>query len=90
MLFVDRDAAPSEDEQFEAYRRAVSDAGGRPVIIRTLDVGGDKPLPYLQLPREDNPFLGYRAVRIYPRVRGALSRAGRARSSARRRSARCA
>ncbi len=66
MLFVDRAAAPSEDEQSEAYHQAVSDAGGRPVIIRTLDVGGDKPLPYLKLPREDNPFLGYRAIRIYP------------------------
>jgi fructose-specific PTS system IIA-like component len=66
MLFVDRDAAPDEEEQFEAYRRAVADAAGRPVIIRTLDVGGDKPLPYLKLPREDNPFLGYRAVRLYP------------------------
>lgn len=66
MLFVDRDTPPGEEEQFDAYRRAVSEAGGRPVIIRTLDVGGDKPLPYLKLPREDNPFLGYRAVRIYP------------------------
>ena len=56
--------------------RAVAAAGGRPVIVRTLDVGGDKPLPYLALPKEDNPFLGYRAVRIYPRVRGALPLAG--------------
>jgi multiphosphoryl transfer protein len=65
MLFIDRASAPSEDEQADAYRRAVAAAGGWPVIIRTLDVGGDKPLPYLRLPREDNPFLGYRAVRIY-------------------------
>lgn len=66
MLFVERAAPPGEEEQFEAYRRAVVDAAGRPVVIRTLDVGGDKPLAYLALPREDNPFLGYRAVRIYP------------------------
>lgn len=66
MLFLGRKEPPSEDEQFEQYRRAAADAGGRPVIVRTLDVGGDKPLPYLALPKEENPFLGYRAVRIYP------------------------
>ena len=66
MLFVDRPAPPSEEEQFDQYRRVLADAGGRPVIIRTLDVGGDKPIPYLHLPEEDNPFLGYRAVRLYP------------------------
>jgi fructose-specific PTS system IIA-like component len=66
MLFLDRTQPPTEDEQFEEYRRALADADGRPVIVRTFDVGGDKPLPYLSLPREDNPFLGYRAVRIYP------------------------
>ena len=66
MLFLGRDQAPTEDEQLEHYRRALLEAGGRPVIIRTLDVGGDKPIPYLRLPREDNPFLGYRAVRLYP------------------------
>ena len=66
MLFLARPSAPSEEEQFDEYRRAVADAGGRPVIVRTLDVGGDKPLPYLAVPKEDNPFLGYRAVRIYP------------------------
>jgi multiphosphoryl transfer protein len=65
MLFLARKEAPSEDEQFEEYRRALTLAAGRTVIIRTLDVGGDKPLPYLALQREDNPFLGYRAVRIY-------------------------
>jgi fructose-specific PTS system IIA-like component len=65
MLFVDRDRAPSEDEQFEQYRRVLAEADGRPIIIRTLDVGGDKPIPYLRLPAEDNPFLGYRAVRLY-------------------------
>ena len=67
MLFVERSEPPSEDEQFEQYRRVLSEAGERPVIIRTLDVGGDKPVPYLQLPREDNPFLGCRAVRFYPK-----------------------
>ncbi len=66
MLFVDREAPPDEDEQVEAYRRALDAARGRPVIIRTLDVGGDKPLAYLRLPRENNPFLGYRGVRMYP------------------------
>jgi fructose-specific PTS system IIA-like component len=66
MLFADRDRAPSEDEQFDQYRRAVAGAGGRTVVIRTLDVGGDKPLPYLGLAKEDNPFLGCRAVRLYP------------------------
>jgi multiphosphoryl transfer protein len=65
MLFVDRDRAPGEDEQFEQYRRVLAEARGRPTIIRTLDVGGDKPIPYLRLPVEDNPFLGYRAVRLY-------------------------
>jgi phosphoenolpyruvate-protein phosphotransferase len=66
MLFVNRDAAPAEQEQFEAYRDALVAAAGKPVIIRTLDVGGDKPIAYLRLPKEENPFLGYRAVRMYP------------------------
>jgi multiphosphoryl transfer protein len=66
MLFLDRNEPPSEEEQFDEYRRALEAAGGRPVIIRTLDVGGDKPIPYLRVPGEDNPFLGYRAVRLYP------------------------
>ncbi len=66
MLFLERDAAPDEQEQFEQYVRALAAADGRPVIVRTLDIGGDKPLAYLNLPVEDNPFLGYRAVRIYP------------------------
>ena len=65
MLFLDRESAPEENEQFEIYCRTLAAAGGRPVIIRTLDVGGDKPLEYLKLPAEENPFLGYRAVRIY-------------------------
>ena len=66
MLFLDRDQAPTEEEQFGHYRRAVEEARGRPVIIRTLDVGGDKPIPFLRLAKEDNPFLGYRALRLYP------------------------
>jgi multiphosphoryl transfer protein len=65
MLFLDRESAPDMDEQFEVYRRVLLAAEGRPVIIRTLDIGGDKPLDYLNLPTEKNPFLGYRAVRIY-------------------------
>ena len=63
-LFMDRPDAPSEAEQFEAYRLAARLMGGRPLIIRTLDVGGDKPLPYLDLGEEANPFLGWRAIRF--------------------------
>ncbi len=66
MLFAGRDSAPSEQEQYEVYAQAARAANGRPVIIRTIDIGGDKPLPYLNLPHEANPFLGYRGVRIYP------------------------
>lgn len=65
MLFANREAPPDEDEQFEAYRQVLTAAARRPVIIRTLDVGGDKHLTYLRLPEEANPFLGYRAVRMY-------------------------
>lgn len=63
-LFMDRDALPTEDEQFEAYRMAAQTMAGKPLIIRTLDVGGDKKLPTLELPHEDNPFLGFRAIRM--------------------------
>lgn len=66
MLFLDRDTPPDEAEQLEEYQSILREAGHRPVIIRTVDIGGDKPLPYLKLPSEENPFLGYRAVRIYP------------------------
>lgn len=62
-LYMDRDQLPSEEEQFESYKRVVSGLEGKPVIIRTLDVGGDKDLPYLGMPKEMNPFLGYRAIR---------------------------
>ena len=62
-LFMDRPHLPTEDEQFEAYKEAVETMKGKTVIIRTLDIGGDKDIPYLGLEKEENPFLGYRAVR---------------------------
>jgi len=63
-LYLQRDAAPTEDEQYEAYRTIFDVMQVRPVVVRTLDIGGDKMLPYLELPREENPFLGWRAIRI--------------------------
>ncbi len=63
-LYMDRSALPSEEEQLEEYRKAAEDMEGKPVIIRTLDIGGDKLLSYLDLPEELNPFLGWRAIRI--------------------------
>ncbi|MDI6813128.1 MAG: phosphoenolpyruvate--protein phosphotransferase [Desulfitobacteriaceae bacterium] len=63
-LYLGRETAPTEAEQFLAYKTVVEKMGGRPVIFRTLDVGGDKQVPYLGLAGEDNPFLGYRALRI--------------------------
>src|SRR5699024_5586134 len=63
-LFMDRDALPSEEEQFKAYKAVAEAAGTNAVIIRTMDIGGDKDLPYLNLPKEENPFLGWRAIRI--------------------------
>lgn len=65
MIFTERNNPPSEEEQFGIYKGVVERMNGRPVIIRTLDVGGDKPLAYLNLPHEDNPFLGYRGIRLY-------------------------
>ena len=62
-LFMDNNHLPTEDEQFEAYKEAVEIMAGKEVIIRTLDVGGDKAIPYLNMKPEENPFLGYRAVR---------------------------
>lgn len=62
-LFMGRDQEPTEDEQFEAYSTVAKAMHGQEVIIRTLDVGGDKEIPYLSIEKEDNPFLGYRAVR---------------------------
>lgn len=63
-LYMDRESMPTEDEQFESYKHVVEKMGKRPVVIRTLDIGGDKKLPYLPLPEEMNPFLGYRAIRL--------------------------
>ncbi len=82
-LYLERDCLPDEEEQYHAYRAIVDVFGDLPVILRTLDVGGDKELPYLDLPRETNPFLGVRAIRLClarpelfkPQLRAAL-RAG--------------
>ncbi|MBE8595962.1 phosphoenolpyruvate-protein phosphotransferase PtsI [Xenorhabdus sp. BG5] len=63
-LFMDRDSLPTEDEQFEAYKAVAEAVGNQAVIIRTMDIGGDKDLPYMNLPKEENPFLGWRAIRI--------------------------
>ena len=63
-LFMGRDTAPTEEEQYQAYAEALRNAQGKRVIIRTLDVGGDKDIPYLGLPKEQNPFLGVRALRL--------------------------
>lgn len=63
-LFQERTEPPSEEEQYAIYRQVAEAMAGRPVVIRTLDIGGDKPAPYLQLPGEANPFLGWRAIRI--------------------------
>jgi phosphoenolpyruvate-protein phosphotransferase len=63
-LFLERESAPSEEEQYEAYRAMVEAMEGRPLIIRTLDIGGDKEVPYLDIPKEDNSFLGIRGIRL--------------------------
>jgi len=63
-LFMDRTSMPTEEEQFEAYRKVASAMNGKPVIIRTLDIGGDKEIPYMGLEKDENPFLGYRAIRF--------------------------
>ncbi|WP_163192049.1 phosphoenolpyruvate--protein phosphotransferase [Clostridium thermarum] len=63
-LYMDRNTMPDEEEQFEVYKKLVLKMGQKPVIIRTLDIGGDKGLPYLSTPVEMNPFLGYRAIRL--------------------------
>jgi phosphocarrier protein FPr len=63
-LFMERSDAPTEDQQFETYKAIAEAVAPHPLIIRTLDVGGDKPLPYLPIPHEDNPFLGERGVRV--------------------------
>ncbi|MBU5309897.1 phosphoenolpyruvate--protein phosphotransferase [Ligilactobacillus saerimneri] len=63
-LYMNSDELPSEEEQFQAYKAAVEGMNGKQVVVRTMDIGGDKELPYLPLPAEQNPFLGYRAIRI--------------------------
>ncbi len=63
-LYMGNDHLPSEEEQFEAYKAVLERAKGKPVTLRTLDIGGDKTLKYMQLPKEDNPFLGKRALRL--------------------------
>ncbi|MFH5182999.1 phosphoenolpyruvate--protein phosphotransferase [Paenibacillus sp. TAB 01] len=63
-IYMDRDSLPPEDEQFHVYRQVAEKLGGKRVVIRTLDIGGDKALDYIALPEEDNPSLGYRAIRI--------------------------
>jgi len=63
-LFMDRDSYPNEEEQFKAYKEVAEAANGLSVIVRTMDIGGDKDVPYMHLPKEENPFLGWRAIRI--------------------------
>lgn len=63
-LYMDSSDFPTEDAQFEAYKEVLEGMAGKPVVVRTMDIGGDKELPYLKLPHEMNPFLGYRALRI--------------------------
>ncbi|WP_025948352.1 phosphoenolpyruvate--protein phosphotransferase [Geobacillus thermocatenulatus] len=63
-LYMGRSELPTEDEQFAAYKTVLEQMNGKPVVVRTLDIGGDKELPYLQLPKEMNPFLGFRAIRL--------------------------
>ncbi len=64
-LFMDRDALPSEEEQYQAYKEVAESMPDHPIIVRTMDIGGDKELPYMKFPKEMNPFLGWRAVRIF-------------------------
>ena len=63
-LFMDRDCMPTEEEQFESYKQVGEVMNGKPVIIRTLDIGGDKEIPYMGIEQDENPFLGYRAIRL--------------------------
>ncbi|EWG65669.1 Multiphosphoryl transfer protein 2 [Enterobacter sp. DC1] len=65
MLYMDRTSAPGENELYNIFCQALESANGRSIIVRTMDIGGDKPVEYLNIPAENNPFLGYRAVRIY-------------------------
>ncbi|MFE8697211.1 phosphoenolpyruvate--protein phosphotransferase [Cytobacillus sp. FJAT-53684] len=63
-LYMERESLPTEEEQFQAYKQVLEKMGNKPVVVRTLDIGGDKQLPYLSLPEEMNPFLGFRAIRL--------------------------
>lgn len=72
LLFVDQPQPPDEDRQFAEYQKAIEAAGERTIIFRTLDIGGDKPAPYLSLPEEDNPFLGERGIRLYAKFPGLI------------------
>src|SRR5699024_12480532 len=63
-LYMDKNELPTEDEQYEAYKTVLEQMNGQPVVVRTLDVGGDKEINYLDLPKEMNPFLGFRAIRF--------------------------
>ena len=72
MLYMDRTSAPGESELYNIFCQALESANGRSIIVRTMDIGGDKPVDYLNIPAEANPFLGYRAVRIYESTRRCL------------------
>ena len=63
-LYLERSSLPSEEEQYQKYKTIADAFGDKPVILRTLDVGGDKDIPYIDMPREANPFLGVRAIRL--------------------------
>lgn len=78
MLFCERSQAPDEEEQFQAYSEVLRSAAGKKITIRTLDIGGDKPCDFLDLPKEENPFLGYRAVRMYPQFHDIFATQARA------------
>ena len=69
MSFMDRESAPDYHELAELYSQVIQVAQGKPVIFRTFDIGGDKPVDYMSIGEEENPFLGFRAVRTYPRYR---------------------
>lgn len=68
-LFMEASSAPTEEQQYAAYKKAAENLHGKPVILRLADIGGDKPLEYLHFPKEENPFLGWRGVRIYDEMR---------------------
>ncbi|GDX08106.1 phosphoenolpyruvate--protein phosphotransferase [Buttiauxella sp. A111] len=78
MLFCERSQAPDEEEQYQAYSEVLRCAAGKKITIRTLDIGGDKPCDFLDLPKEENPFLGYRAVRMYPQFHDIFTTQARA------------